>query len=94
MAPSLAATASGSAREAGERSRAAGHLTAASSFRVIGSEELSKAAVDLLDDGSLRGVDALLDTGKELFVYRFRLDSNRRVVDFSRRPRQAPRRTH
>ena len=94
MAPALAATASGSVREAGERSRVAGHLETALSFRVIGSEELSKAAVDLLDDGSVSAVDALLETEKEQLLYRFRLDINRRVIDFSRRPRQVPRRAY
>lgn len=87
MAPALADTTSGSAREAHFRARLAGHLKAATLLRVIGSDELSKSAAELLDDGSVRAVDVLLKTDKELLVYRLRLDAKGRVVYISPRPR-------
>ncbi len=87
MAPAMAKLASGSDREADERVRVAGHLKSAKSFRVVGSDELSNDAAKLLEDGSVRAVDALLETDKGLLMYRFRLDADGRVVDFSRRPR-------
>lgn len=87
MAPALANTASGSAREASFRARVATHLKSATSLRVIGSDELSKAAAALLDDGSVRAVDMLFETEKEKLVYRLRLDAEDRVVYISSRPR-------
>lgn len=87
MAPVLANTASGSVREASFRARVAGHLKSATSLRVIGSDELSKAATELLDDGSVRAMDVLLETDKEQLVYRLRLDAEGRVIDISPRPR-------
>jgi CubicO group peptidase (beta-lactamase class C family) len=85
MAPEMVAIASGSVREASDRLRVSRHLSAAKSVTIIGSDSLSEAAMDLLDDRSVRAVDALLDTGGEQYMYRFRIDDQDRVVDFSRR---------
>lgn len=87
MATALANTASGSVREASFRARLAGHLKSATLLRVIGRDELSKAARELLDDGSVRAVDMLLETDKDPLVYRLRLDAKGRVVYISPRPR-------
>ncbi len=83
MSKALAETASGSAREAADRQRTADRLQAARSFHVLGIDRLSRQAIALLDDGSVRAVDALLETDKGLFTYRFRLDAQGRVVSFS-----------
>jgi CubicO group peptidase (beta-lactamase class C family) len=83
MSPSLAATATGSAIEAHERQDVAGQLRAARSLRIIGSDRLSKPAADLLADGTVTAVDAVLDTGKTPVRVRFRLDARGRVVSFA-----------
>ena len=83
MATALAATASGSAREASERKDLADQLASARSFHVIGTDKLSTTAVDLLSDGSVTAVDARLDTDKASVPVRFHLDANGSVVSFS-----------
>lgn len=82
MSPALAATASGSAREAYHRAGIAEVLRSARSFRVLGSDRLSKPAIDLIADGSVSAVDAVLETEKEPVLVRFRLDAQGRVVGF------------
>jgi|HubBroStandDraft_4_1064222.scaffolds.fasta_scaffold17561_1 CubicO group peptidase (beta-lactamase class C family) len=83
MAPSLAATATGSAIEAHDRQDIASQLRGARSVRVIGSDRLSRPAVDLLADGTVSAVDALIETGDARVGIRFRLDEKGRVVNFS-----------
>ena len=83
MSKALAETASGSAREADDRQRTAERLQTARSFHVLGIDRLSRQAIALLDDESVRAVDALLETDLGLFAYRFRLDAQGRVVSFS-----------
>jgi hypothetical protein len=84
MAPSLAATATGSAQEAHERQDVAKQLRSARSLRVLGSDRLSKPAVELLADGSVSAVDAVLETdNKSPVPVRFRLDAKGRVVSFA-----------
>lgn len=83
MAPSLAATATGSAQEAHDRQDVAKQLRSARSLRILGSDRLSKPAVDLLVDGSVSAVDAVLETDKSPVPVRFRLDTNGRVVSFA-----------
>jgi hypothetical protein len=75
-------TAAGSAREAYDRQKVAEHLRVAGSFRVIGSDPLAKRTVDLLANGSITAVDAVLETDKAPVLIRFRLDEKGRVVDF------------
>ena len=55
------------------------------SLQVIGSDRLSKAAVDLLADETVRAVDAVLETDKAPVSVRFRLDTKGRVVSFAPR---------
>jgi CubicO group peptidase (beta-lactamase class C family) len=83
MSPSLAATATGSAVEAHDRQEVATQLRAARSVRVIGTDRLSKPAVDLVADGTVSAVDAVLETDTAPIPVRFRLDSKGRVVSFS-----------
>jgi hypothetical protein len=83
MSKALAETASGSAREAGDRQRTSTRLQAARSFHLLGIDRLSRQASAPLDDGSVQAVDALLETDTGLFTYRFRLDARGRVVSFS-----------
>jgi CubicO group peptidase (beta-lactamase class C family) len=85
MSPSLAATATGSAIEAHNRQEVASQLRAARSLRVIGTDRLSKPAMDLLADGTVSAVDAALETDSAPVPVRFRLDSQGRVVSFSLR---------
>lgn len=82
MASGLAATASGSAREAGERARTGARLAAAKRFRYLGEDELTGAAAALLRDGAARAVDYALETAEARFVYRFLLDRAGRVLGF------------
>lgn len=82
MAKGLFETASGSAREAGGRRRTAARVAAAKSFRFLAEEPLTAAAVALLDDGSVRAIDTLLETDQAKLVYRFRLDRAGKVVGF------------
>jgi CubicO group peptidase (beta-lactamase class C family) len=82
MSPALAATATGSAGEAHHRAGVAEELRGASSFKVLGSDRLTKPALDLIGDGSVSAVDAVLETEKEPILIRFRLDSRDRVVGF------------
>ena len=82
MSPALAATAAGSAREAHERAGVAEELRGARSFKVLGSDRLSKPAIDLLADGSVSAADAVLETEKAPILIRFRLDAQDRVVGF------------
>jgi len=79
----LAETASGSAREAADRQRTADRLQTVRSLHVLGIDRLSPQAIALLDDGSVRAVDARLETDQGLFTYGFRLDAQGRVVSFS-----------
>jgi len=83
MSKALAETASGSAREADDRQQTANRLQTVRSLHVLGIDRLSPQAIALLDDGSVRAVDALLETDQGLFTYRFRLDAQGRVVSFS-----------
>ena len=83
MAPSLAATATGSAQEAHDRQDVAKHLRSAGSLRVLGSDRLSKPAMNLLADGSVSAVDATLEGDKSPVYVRFRLDAKGRVVSFA-----------
>jgi len=83
MAPSLAAVATGSAIEAHERQDVATHLRDARAFRLLGSDRLSKSAAELLADGSVKAVDAVLVTDKSPVFVRFRLDGKDHVVGFA-----------
>jgi CubicO group peptidase (beta-lactamase class C family) len=83
MSAGLAATASGSAREADDRRALESALKTARSFHVIGTDRLTRAAVELLDDGSVTAVDAVLETDTARLPVRFRLDAKGRVVTFS-----------
>jgi len=83
MAPSLAATATGSAQEAHDRQDLATRLRSTRSVKVLGSDRLSKRTVDLLADGSMSAVDVLLETGSSAVTARFRLDAKGRVVSFA-----------
>lgn len=49
-------------------------------WRVIGSDRLSKPAIDLLADGTVSAVDAVLETHDARVPVRFRLDRDGRVV--------------
>jgi len=82
MSPALAATATGSAAEAYYRAGVAEELRGTRSFKVLGSERLSKPAIDLITDGSVSAVDAVLETEKAPILVRFRLDEQGRVVAF------------
>jgi hypothetical protein len=82
MSPALAVTATGSAGEAYYRSGVAAELRGARSFKVLGSDRLSKPAIDLLADGSVSAVDVVLETEKAPILVRFRLDAQDRVVRF------------
>lgn len=83
MAPSLAETATGSAQEAHARQDLAKQLRSTRSLNVLGSDRLSKPAVDLLADGSMSAVDALLETDTAPVPVRFHLDAKGRVVSFA-----------
>ena len=83
MSQALAETASGSAGEAADRRETAEQLRTARSFHLLGMDELSAAAIALLADGSVRAVDALLETEQDSVRYRFRLDAQGRVVGFT-----------
>ena len=83
MSQALAETASGSASEAADRLETAERLSSARSFHLLGTDELSAAAIALLADGSVRAVDAVLETEQHSVRYRFRIDAQGRVVGFS-----------
>ena len=83
MTPALAATATGSASEADDRQAVAAQLRIARSLRVLGSDRLSQPAVDLLADGSVTAVDAVLETDQAMVPVRLHLDAKRRVVSFA-----------
>jgi CubicO group peptidase (beta-lactamase class C family) len=83
MSQALAETASGSASEAADRRETAEWLRTARSFHLLGTDELSAAAIALLADGSVRAVDAVLETEQHSVRYRFRIDAQGRVVGFS-----------
>ena len=82
MAPGLAATASASAREAGSRRWTGRSLAAATAFRFLGEDLLAPATIAHLADGSMRAVDAVLESPAERLVYRFLLDARGRVTGF------------
>lgn len=82
MAPTLAATATGSVVEAYGRQNVSAKIRAAKSFRVIGTDKLSPSAVNLLADGSVSAVDAALETDNAVLRVRFHLDTKGRVVSF------------
>jgi CubicO group peptidase (beta-lactamase class C family) len=83
MSPSLARIDTGSAIEAHNRQDIANQLRGVGSIRVIGSDRLSRPAIDLLADGTVSAVDALLETPDAPVPVRFRLDRNGRVVSFA-----------
>ncbi|HVN46560.1 MAG TPA: serine hydrolase domain-containing protein [Steroidobacteraceae bacterium] len=85
MAPTLAATAAGSAVEAHDRQRVGGELERARSLRITGADRLSKSAIELLADGTVSAVDTVLETDKDPEPVRFRLDAQGRVVGFAMR---------
>jgi len=82
MAAGLAATASGSRREAGARNETGKRLAAATSFLYVGEDELSPAARQLNANGAVRGVDCALETPEARHAYRFLLDADGRVLGF------------
>lgn len=83
MAPSLAATATGSAQEAHARQDLAKQLHSTRFLKVLGSDRLSKPAMDLLADGSVSAVDVVLENDNVTVPVRFRLDAKGRVVSFA-----------
>lgn len=83
MAPSLAATATGSAQEAHDRQDVAKRLRSARALHVLGTDRLSKPAVDLLADGTVSAVDAILETDSSPVLIRFRLNAKGHVVSFA-----------
>ncbi len=82
MAPALARRSTGSAVEAHGRQHIATLLRTARSLRLLGSDELSKAAVTAMSDGTVRSTDALLEGPGGDTRLRFRLDGAGRVLDF------------
>lgn len=82
MSPSLAATASGSAREAGDRRRTGARLAQATAFRYLGEDALTPDAARQVGGGAARAVDVALETPDARFVYRLRLDAAGRVLSF------------
>lgn len=82
MSPSLAATASGSAREAGDRRRTGTRLAHATAFRFLGEDALTAAATRQIGNGVARGADYLLETPDARFVVRFALTADGRVASF------------
>lgn len=82
MSPSLAAAASGSAREAGDRRRTGARLAKATAFRYLGEDALTPDAARQVGGGAARAVDVALETPDARFVYRFRLDAAGRVLSF------------
>ena len=80
MSPTLAMIPAGNPEEITDREIAARRLESTRAVRTIGSDALSEAATDLLQDDSVRAVDLLLEGEPQSWVYRFRLDRNDRVV--------------
>jgi len=83
MSPSLASRATGSVIEAHQRELVANQIRAARSLRVIGSDRLSRPAMDLVADGTVTAVDTVLETNGAPVMIRFRLDVKGRVVSFA-----------
>lgn len=82
MSPALAATASGSAREAGDRRRTGARLAQPTSFLYLGEDALTPAAATQIGGGATRAVDYTLETPEARFVYRFLLAADGRVLSF------------
>lgn len=82
LAEGLAATASGSRREAGQRHATARRLAAMTAFRYLGEDDLSARSLMMRGDAVERAVYFALDTKEARHVYRFHLSSDGRVVDF------------
>lgn len=82
LAEGLAATASGSRREAGQRRTTARRLAAMTAFRYLGEDDLSARSLMMRGDAVERAVYFALDTKEARHVYRFHLSSDGRVVDF------------
>ena len=70
-------------RESFDRQAVGRQLQSAHALRVIGTDRLSEGAVSLLADGSVKAVDAVLETGGTPVPLHFRLDSKDRVVSFT-----------
>ncbi|MCM2268841.1 MAG: beta-lactamase family protein [Thermoanaerobaculia bacterium] len=83
MSPALAATASGSAREAGDRRRTGARLAKATAFRFLGEDVLTPAARRQIGGDVARAVEYALETPEARFAYRFLLDAHGRVVSFA-----------
>lgn len=82
MSKRLAATASGSAREAGDRRRTGARLAKGGAFRCVGEDALTTATTAMLADGASRAVDCVLAAGDERFAYRFLLAADGAVLGF------------
>jgi hypothetical protein len=82
MTRALAATATGSAIEAHDRDRIAKLLRSVRELKVLGTDTLSRKAIELMADGTVRAVDALLVGDAHPIHARFRLDGKGRVVSF------------
>jgi CubicO group peptidase (beta-lactamase class C family) len=87
MAPALAATSAGSAREQGSRKRTAERLQKLASFSFLGADALNRP---LERHGERVGAIAYygLSTDKESFLYRFYLTGTGAVADFSSEQRR------
>jgi CubicO group peptidase (beta-lactamase class C family) len=82
MARALAATATGTMREAYGRSETGKQLAATRGFRFVGEDDLSERPVEMYGDRVKRIVYYALETDESRHIYRFRLDRTGRVIDF------------
>lgn len=82
MAAGLAATASGSRREAGRRRSTGRHLAEMTAFRYLGEDDLSARPVRVRGESVVRVVYYALDTKETRHACRFQLTGDGRVVDF------------
>jgi CubicO group peptidase (beta-lactamase class C family) len=87
MGRALAATATGSVREAYGRSQTAKHLATMKSFQFIAEDDLSARPVEMFGDRAEKVVYYGLTTDESRHVYRFRLNHDGRVIDFDRQER-------
>jgi len=82
MAKGLAETATGSAREASARNRAAAQLKAAKRFTFLGEDDLKGRALDMYGERVARTAYYALQSGDERHVYRIHLNEQGQVLDF------------
>jgi len=83
MGRGLAATASGSAREAGGRRATAGRLEKLTRFAWLDDDDLSARPVERRGETVTRIAHYVLETKDRRFAYRFYLTADGRVADFS-----------